>query len=173
MSNWKWFVRVTEIVTLLIGISALSVLLLLSLRVVTPDRVEGIVLLGIFAMFVSVIVPAYLYGEFARVIRAAEGTSGSMRPLTFAQLRLLFQWCPRYILFPSMFLFYGPVAMLFCLGPVTISLDEALTRQSEICVCVGVIGFSFAGIPILASVSRMPGTFVDRFGTGPASPAPV
>lgn len=160
MSSRKGFLRVLEWVAVVLpacaGVTAASFHLGVTAEATALFAV-GVLLVATFTVFC---VGISLAGEFVEASRPALSWRNRMSGLSGTELKALTQWCPRWLIAVSLSGVFIGLALLIALGGhVHWSSGTPFTTRESLGGCAGVLVFALLPLPVLASASRMPGSF--------------
>jgi hypothetical protein len=163
MSAWKRLAWLAAVLAFLDGTAALVIVLLAADKLVAPGTLATPTNIVFVSMFPPFFLAASLLDEYRKTLRPDAPWWRQLRGLNYAESWQLLRWCPRYLLYPALFIAISSVAVGFETGGVHYSSRQEFMLAHAIGFGNGAMGFAFFAFPILISVSRMPGTFRDQF----------
>jgi hypothetical protein len=100
--------------------------------------------------------------EFTRLRRPNVSSYLGRRGLSGIEVSELTHWCPRWLIVAVILLLVYEFAVLLPLGRISWGSDRPFTQREALGVCFGLSIFVLLSLPVLASASRMPGTFAEH-----------
>jgi hypothetical protein len=156
VSGLKAYIRLIEAFALLdAGVAGVVGSLVLG-RVLEPSEVQPLALAAIAAVCLIFGTAVALVGEYARL------RHDRRQYLSSAEFAELIHWSPRWINVTAALLFIYDLAVIIPLGEVSWRSGQPFARREALEICFFLSTFVSVSLPILASASRMPGTFAEQ-----------
>jgi hypothetical protein len=163
VSNQKRILRLAEIVVLVGSLAGPIFIALIWSRIISPAELIPFLIGGCVFMLPMFAIYCYLVQEYAALAQAGQSWWQRFTGMTRSEEKILFHWCPPYLLRLSQLLGAVELIALFITGGVEWTSGQEFTAQHAIGFSLGLSFFCVASVPGLASVSRMPGTYSMQF----------
>ena len=141
------------------GLSGLVSGVLILARAADPKIFEPFVFYAFAAMFAVFGAAVWVAGEYAQTVRTDASWWQRARGLSLTEIKALVHWCPRWLVYLSLACAAAGFTMAFQVGEVHWSPGQPFTEREALGFTAGLSTFCFLALPVLASASRMPGSF--------------
>jgi uncharacterized membrane protein YadS len=166
LSEHKRLIRVFECVALIGGVGMVALGLGVRLGRFEPTQVEPLLVPAFLLMFMPFGLTVMLASEFARAIRRPRRSAFGEEGLSISEVRQLVSWSP----VPLRYAFAAAIGLLayvvIAIGPVEWSSNQPFTSREAQGFPLFMSAFLLVSVPVLASASRMPGSFEDNVSSG-------
>jgi hypothetical protein len=164
LSHRKILLRTFEVSALLGGLIGLAMSFSVASGSLAAEAAKPFVLVTFTAVFAVGLVTVSVANEFIKVVRAGQPWLRRIAHASFGELKVLVQWCPRALLILALLGAVAALAIALPLGHVRWYGGQPFTGREAIGFAAGAALFYFVSVPVLASASRMPGTFAIYLG---------
>jgi hypothetical protein len=162
MSQRKLLLRVLAVVSALVGTGMLSASLLVRFGPLQAKALETPLMFAFPSVFVMLFVTIRLEVEFIRATRVNKSWMRRSEGLNGTELSALVRCCPRWLLVASLGLAIVAIVAVLPGGEVSWNFSESITRDAAVGLGAGSALFNLLSVPVIASASRMAGTFSDQ-----------
>ena len=163
LSERKGIVRMAEILAACLALVNLSSAISVHFRWVSAESVASLIAVSFFLMFLVFLVAVLLATELAKVTHDGESWRERSRGLSTSDLRSLTRWCPRWLLFLCILGIVVSLLIVIPIGGVHWTEGQPFTSKEALGFGAGLSLFCLLAVPVLASASRMPGSFESQF----------
>jgi hypothetical protein len=129
----------------------------------SATRVESFLGLLLGLVVGTFLIALLLFDEYHRAAHGEPGAKTSERELSQSKPFAVLRWCPRWLKFALPIGFSLIFAAPTFIGSAGWSSSKPFTERDAKVFLLTIAGFLLMSLPILASASRMPGAFQDRF----------
>lgn len=163
MSSRKLLIRFFELAALAWCFGGATIAFLASVHLAAPTLFQPLVIFLFVGMFPIFGVAVILSAEFSEAIRDGQSWWQRQHELSGSELKALVRWCPRAILGPSIALIIIDSILCFIVGGVEWSSGHEFNEHHAVGFSLFSMLFCLISLPVLASASRMAGTYRSNF----------
>jgi hypothetical protein len=163
ISHRKALIRIAEILAGVSSAGALATALAVHMNRLSPAHIEPLLLLLLLIGGAVFCIGVLLFHEFAQAIHGKPKRVFTEEELSMSEMKQLLRWCPKLLLLAYPLAAVILLVTLLSAGSVEWSTGQPFTAREAKGLPMFLAAFILVALPVLASSSRMPGTFSEEF----------